>query len=60
MLEVYVAFRGVTVPRGSHVVEFKFIPVSFYAGCLVTLGALAAAFVVSRRRGSGPTAELPR
>jgi hypothetical protein len=31
------AFRAVEVPPGKHIVEFRYRPISFYLGCLITI-----------------------
>jgi hypothetical protein len=53
------AFRAVAVPAGEHVVEFRYRPVSFRVGLIVTsltvpivLGTLAMSLSASRRQSS--------
>ncbi len=48
--------RAVALSAGAHRVEFRYRPVSFYAGAAVSLAALVALAVLSRR---GP-ARAPR
>ena len=43
-------FRAVSVPAGSHRVEFRYRPISFYAGAAVSLVCLAAAAAWALRR----------
>lgn len=49
------AFRAVLVPKGSHIVTFTYVPLSFYVGLIVTaIGLLASMCVVARdRKGRG-------
>ncbi len=49
-------FRAVAVPAGSHRVEFRYRPISFYAGSAISLLALAAILAGTRRRTPGRTA----
>ncbi len=54
VLRANYAFRAVAVPEGSHVVEFRYRPKSFYWGFSLTLitlvcGILVAAFPLIRR-----------
>ncbi len=45
------AFRAVQVPAGNHRVEFRYVPLSFYAGLgLTVLGIVLALFLVLRER----------
>ena len=54
------AFMGCVIPPGHHTVEFRFVPKTFYWGCLASLvGLLLLAWQVSsfwRFRGSLPPA----
>ncbi len=43
------AFRAVYVPKGTHVVAFTYVPLSFYAGLILTVvGLLACCSIVAR------------
>lgn len=62
-----VAFRGVFVPAGRHVVEFAYRPLSFMLGLAIALAALAVVAVVAAgpwllraRRKRAVGAVLPR
>lgn len=48
MVLVNTAFRGVMVPPGSHQVSFRYVPMSFIAGSMLSLVSLVAAFGLSR------------
>lgn len=45
ILRVNGLFRGVALPNGKHTVTFRYRPVSFYAGVLITLLTLVALLV---------------
>jgi hypothetical protein len=50
------AFRGVVVPAGTHVVEFRYEPASVRAGALLSLiGAGLAGWLLSRRATARPS-----
>jgi hypothetical protein len=45
------AFRAVRVPQGGHTVSFRYVPISFYAGLVLTvIGLILALFLVIKRR----------
>jgi hypothetical protein len=49
--EAYTAVRGVVVEKGRHTIEMRYLPVSVFAGLLMTLtGAVGAAFLSWRAR----------
>ena len=49
LLRANLAFRAVFLPGGIHRVEFRYVPLSFYAGLAITvLGVLGCAFLVRR------------
>lgn len=41
------SIQGISVPEGSHIVEFKFVPTSFYIGGSITLVVLIIIIVIS-------------
>ncbi len=44
-------FRAIEAPKGKHTVVFKYIPVSFYSGALLTLiGISLSIYIVIRRK----------
>ncbi|NIA12539.1 MAG: YfhO family protein [Nitrospiraceae bacterium] len=46
---VYHAFRGIALPAGKHLVEFKYAPVSFRLGLFLSVATLAASVIVGLR-----------
>jgi hypothetical protein len=45
------AFRAIEAPKGKHTVVFKYIPVSFYLGALLTLiGIFLSVYIIMKRR----------
>ncbi|MCX5807139.1 MAG: YfhO family protein [Proteobacteria bacterium] len=44
------AFRAIEAPKGKHVVVFKYIPVSFYSGLLLTLIGISLSIYFIKRR----------
>lgn len=62
LFPVYYAFRGVIVEPGTHVVEYRYEPMSFRLGMAVSVITLLTSLVVailvlSRRRGRNPVSE---
>ncbi len=57
LLRVYGDFMGCVVPAGTHVIQFRFVPVSFRIGVLVSLlalgGCLGGLCVLPRLRQGG-------
>ncbi len=51
-------FRAVAVPAGDHEVEFRYRPLSFFAGAAISVGAAVALLAWIRRR-PGHAAESP-
>jgi uncharacterized membrane protein YfhO len=45
------AFRAIEVPRGRHTVVFRYVPVSFYIGLVLTLLGIALCIWLWRRDG---------
>jgi len=43
LLSANYLFRGVLVPTGTHIIEFRYEPRSYFYGCLISLGALLLA-----------------
>ncbi len=43
-----ISFRAIFVPKGSHLVEFKYRPLSFYLGLLLSLSGLILAFALKK------------
>ena len=39
--EVNGLIQGIFVPAGTHTIQFKFVPVPFYVGCIVSLLTVA-------------------
>ncbi len=51
-VEIFPAYhllRGVVLPKGSHVVEFRFSPASFRYGLMISIVALVASCLISTR-----------
>jgi len=54
--EAYAAVRGVVVEKGRHTIDMRYLPVSVFAGLLMTLiGAVGAVVLSIRARGRGAT-----
>lgn len=55
------AFRAVEVPAGKHTVVFKYVPVSFYLGCILTLiGIILGAWLWRKRSFQPGGPRIPR
>lgn len=50
VLRANYAFRGAAVPAGTHRVEFRYRPTSFYAGLGISLFCLLACLLVCLKR----------
>lgn len=60
ILEVNTAFRGCVVPSGEHVIEYRYLPKSFVAGCilagislLAVAGICVGVFLTSKKQKKG-------
>jgi uncharacterized membrane protein YfhO len=50
-LRANLAFRAVKVPPGEHIIQFRYVPDSFYAGLVMTLiGFILSGLIVLRER----------
>ncbi len=57
--EAYTAVRGVVVEKGRHTIEMRYLPVSVFAGLLLTLAGFGGALALSiRARGKKARASL--
>ncbi len=50
IMRANLAFRAVKVPSGEHTVLFRYVPVSFYAGLVLTIAGIAICALLIRRR----------
>ena len=56
-----VAFRAVEIPAGKHVVTFRYIPLSFYCGLVLTcIGILLCWYLIRRDKGKNRSCEVGR
>jgi hypothetical protein len=55
--EIYranLAFRAIKIPKGSHRVVFRYVPLSFYAGLFLTISGIAlSVWLIRRERKNG-------
>lgn len=51
-------FRGIYLPKGQHIVEFRYIPMSFYIGCVISaITGLGLIFILRKKIDSGSSPE---
>jgi uncharacterized membrane protein YfhO len=51
ILRANLAFRAVKVPPGEHTILFRYVPISFYAGLVLTvIGLILSGFLILRER----------
>ncbi len=51
ILRANLAFRAVKVPPGEHTILFRYVPISFYAGLVLTvIGFILSGLLIVRGR----------